>query len=308
MAASVSGSLKGIEGMLKERHNTATMAALSLQIDECLENGTDDTFETNIDTLLLEEEEEVSIDIVLGTQENENKSSEEGSVSTDSNSGMGSPLSDGLNSPMPVETDKNGSEQLDSLETVRKSESEEGGVTVTTSVTVSCSSLEEYATKTAENGTAASEDSSSQNGGGEKGQVEVNGQTEETQARTCTSTQVLISDTTPTISVNLTNYDSDDTLSGEESVQNINDAKKVAEQNGRSETTLATGGSETPPATTGESTIGNITVKEDRTGSNSSAGSNNSAELTPPQSTRRRCKLLSLLMLNLFDFSCCCCV
>jgi len=286
LASSVTGSLKNIENVMKQRHNTATMAVLSLHIDESLENGADDdAFETNIDTVL-EDDKESSIDAVLGMQENTNRSSEEASSqSTDSNSRVASPLSDDTASPMPTASEVgSNSTQLESHEVIRKSESDDGEVTVT-SVTVSCTSLDGYA-KVTENGDDDLEKESNRKDKGAESSSQSEGEDEEKKMRTTTSTQVLIRDEMPTISVNLSNYDSDDTLSDEESVQNLDaivdsNEEKPPVQNG--------GEANSAPATTGESTISKITVKEDRTGSNASA--DETSTLKTPEVTRRRCEL-----------------
>ena len=302
MASSVTGSLKNIEEVMKQRHNTATMAVLSLHIDESLEDGTDDdAFETNIDTVL-DSRRDSSIDVVLGVQENTNGSSEEASsLSTDSNSRVASPLSDeaaATPSPVPMASEVgSNSTQLESREVIRMSESDSGEVTVTT-VTVSCTSLDGLVKE--ENGDKDSaKENDGQSGGSESssqsGEEEGGGK----KMRTVTSTQILITDATPTISVNLSNYDSDDTLSDEESMQNLDTLSKDEEtpppppvQNGDEANNAPA------PATAGESTISTITVKEDRTGSSSSAGSDETSTLKAPDVTRRRCELQELVACN----------
>ena len=302
MAASVTGSLKGIDGMLRERHNTATMAALSIHIEESLENGADDASETNIDSLfaieeLEDEQPETSIDVLLGVQENGNKSSEEGSVSTDSNSRVTSPMSDisgpmhDISGPMHVESERDSeTQQLESQESIRTSHNEEGEETVTTSVTVSCSSLDRYF-KTEENGTASESEQSGRENGQEESKKDDELEVELEKPKKVSSTQILISDEATTVSVNLANYDSDDTLSEEESMENLDSLVKQAEEEEEEEKKNECTQNEGTdvPATAGESTISSITVKEDRTG-NSAAESNDSSKLSPPQSTRRRCK------------------
>ena len=165
------------------------------------------------------------------------------------------------------------------------SQNEHGEEAVTTSVTVSCSSLG-GPFKTRENGTTTESKQNSQKESKDDDKLEEQME----KPRKVSSSQVLIGAKENSISVDLSNYDSDDTLSGEESVTNL-DLLEMEEYEGRKEKDPAQNEGMNAPATAGESTAISITVKEDRTGNNA-ATSNTSSKVTLPQATRRKCKII----------------
>ena len=184
MITSVNSSLKGTYPAI--RHDAT--------IDQPLENGVE-----NGDT-------ETSIDTILGTQNDRASSSEEGSVHRPSstpepnlkNTELGDIHDDNTTPIVSPETDKR--TELAQSESVENSKTSKGKTTVMTCVTVVCNSTE--TSPTSERKT--------------KEEEEVNDS--ETRERSSSSTQVLVDqEGTVTFSVNLDGYETDDTLSGEES-------------------------------------------------------------------------------------------
>lgn len=308
-----------METSLSKRHNTATMAALALCIDETVECSTEDEPETSIDVIIGDMEntskycnghsDNTRIDDVLGAQEDWSKSSEDGSMSTDSTSRVTSPASD-MTSPFLLEPEQAPSTpssldtpqeeveeatQLESRESIRKSQDDNGKDTVTTSVTVSCTSLDSFSSPKTEERSNHGENGEVREGEIEKvtkNDLSVQPEEEGRRSRTCSSTQVLINDDPSTISVTLNNYDSDDTLSEEESHTDLTVAEEKDDEESAAKGEETKGTSDPAPE---RSSLGIITVKEDRTGSSSSTSSNDSPTLKAPVVTRRRCKSVTLL-------------
>lgn len=292
LIANVNSSLKDTESGFAKRHNTATLAALTLgDMNHVHENGP--SSENGHDP-------ETSIDLILGKREVPASSGDDssGCLSTTPDC-----LSPALMSPEPLEAT-----EMETKETVKTSENGEGDATVTTSVTVACAgSSQESAGNSPmcerkEKTDMEGEKSIETEGEKKVETVEKEADKEEekktegeersdspasddTRGRSCSSTQILVSDTNQnvTLSVNLNNYDSDNTLSDEESHTDL----PTLDSNETSEVEK----SPSPFSSPSKSPI--ITIKEDRTGassssSSSSISSNGSAEKLSPPSDKRK--------------------
>lgn len=264
----VSSSLQDDTGILS-RHDTATLAAITLStsMEHHEENG-----------LLAEDKEQVetNIDLILGKQDEVPHSSEDDSGSCFS--ATPEPVTPNMMSPEPEEAT-----EMETKETVENGNVVDGEMTITTTVTVACSS-NSNSQESAENSPsfARKEKTPTPEDKEPEDSLQANG---ETRGRSTSSTQVLINDTDEhvTLSVNLNNYDSDNTLSDEES---------------HTELPQLSGSEKSPsPASPPKSPI---TIKEDRTGTSPTTNGDTTAngspttngELVPPTNQRRRSELL----------------
>ncbi len=286
---SVNSSLKDINPTLITRRDTATLAALSLSHDGERQNG-----EHRIGLGEDEEEHETNIDSIFGKQET---SSED-----DSSSGLSSTSTPThLMSPEPTDAT-----EMELTEKVENEESTFGDAVVTTTVTVACTRSQECSPKPG---------AKTQPERGEEECTDTPTLTTD-RPRTCSSTQILLNDQDQnvTLSVNLNGYDSDDTLSDEDShpdlqtlqSEDFNNTQETKESSNefKGEPPIKyaeqkeNGVSKTPPsASPPRSPI--IEIKEDRSGkgSTSSKGSHSSDEmsrLSPPTDKKRSSKLLYL--------------
>lgn len=318
MIANVNSSLKESEiDNALHRHNTATLAAITLGVVDSLENGLDEIAE-----------HETSIDMALGKREDRRTSSDGSSSNFSDSPGTTSPtskvepdtpdavspdcgesmaekelLSPDPETPHEMTPDPEEAMEMEMEETVNSSEDGiDGKSVVTTVVTVAVS------TQGSSPDQLEGEDAGKANGTQED--REENGQKEEEEdnikgnrARSSSSTQILVTDhENTTLSVNLNAYDSDDTLSDEESHEDLlENENKTATENGPAENVTA----EKIPSPQHSPVIA---IKEDRTGSgsshgsNASSGSNGMSKLTAPENQRRRSKLLVLCLFCLFPF------
>ena len=279
MVTSLNNSLKESEEVSLKRHYTATMAAISLGVTE---NG----HENGLPEEEREEESvETSIDTILGKQIEVPPSSEDDSGSCLSTTPEA--ITPSMLSPEPEDAT-----ELEVEEKVENGDIVEGELTVTTTVMVSCSpratpTLERKGEESEEKNTPTPAAAVAEN---EKGEGEKEGEKEKetnssttsssssspegSRARSCSSTQILVSNKDhTTLSVNLNNYDSDNTLSDEESHPEL--PTPPSEEDRKSDK------SPSPP-------LGAITIKEDRTGS---PNGEDGARLSPPTNGRRRSEL-----------------
>lgn len=308
MITSVNSSLKETAATdALQRHNTATLAAISLgAAHQPQENGLDSNEET---------EHETSIDLILGQRGGHPVSSDDSSscmsgtpeatspkvVSPEPDATM-SPAPEGtverkleekLLSPEPVSPDMTPDpEEAIEMEMEEKVENHgDGEATVTTMVTVACSSQgdsPDMEREEVEGGEAVKakgtqeEEEEQEEGlpvcGGERG-------------RSSSSTQILVTDhENTTLSVNLNCYDSDNTLSDEESREDL------SEEEEKEEAKKTPSPQHSPKLSPQHSPV--ITIKEDRTGSgsshssNASNGSTGASKVTglPAPDQRRSCK------------------
>ena len=246
---SVNSSLKDLPPTLITRHDTATLAALSLGKEgeappEHPQNGFDEEDE---------EAHETNIDSIFGKQENSEDESTSGLSSTSTPTQLMSPEPDDATEMETTEVGENG-------------ECTEG--VVTTSVTVACSS----------NSQESSPILGAKERGGKKEEEEKRSEGKDNsptlttgKPRTCSSTQILLNDCEDhvTLSVNLNGYDSDDTLSDEESHENLENLQaEDFKQNGVTYEppipyAKANGADQLSPSPPRSPVIG---IKEDRTG------------------------------------------
>lgn len=243
------------------RHDTACMAAVSLSTS--MEH-------TEANGFVMEDKEDIetSIDQILGKQDEVPHSSEDDSGSHFSTTPE--PVTPNMMSPEPEDAT-----EMETNEIVENGNIVDGEMTVTTTVTVACSS-NSNSQESAENSPLLDrkENTPTPEEKEEESSLQANG---EMRARSTSSTQVLINDTDErvTLSVNLNNYDSDNTLSDEEShtqLPQVSDSDK----------------SPSPPRSPP------IKVKEDRTGSPTANGdvtTNGEDKLAPPTQQRRRSEL-----------------
>ena len=270
----MNSSLKDMQPVSIGRHDTATLAALSVSTSGT-ENGLGDERETSIDDVIRNEDEE--IDDILGDHKNTTASSSDDAGSSQEVSRSSTPHHN------PVSSEPR--DEMATNESVESSQNIDGKTTVTTTVTVTCST---------ENSPTIGRKEEKEEGSGpviskeekeEKGEVgdvpTATIETVEVRERSSSSTQVLVSDSdgNTSISVNLNSYDSDDTLSDEESHADLEPIGDKKEEE-----------LEEVPAITIESTN---SVKKNR--SESSGSSNEgSPKLSLPES-RRRCECLPSL-------------
>lgn len=312
MIADVNRSLKEseIEDVL-HRHNTATLAAISLGVPDPLENGLDE-----------EAEPETSIDMVIGKRDfhsDDSSSSFSDTPATSPTPDVISPTPD-AESPEPDESiaavkellspdpmtphemtpDPDEATEMEMEETVDSSENgSDGKAVVTTVVTVAVET--KGSSPDLERGREVA-------GSTQEDREEDNEEEEELnieRGRSSSSTQILVTDhENTTLSVNLNAYDSDSTLSDEESHDDLLEVVEngTAEDHGETaenSETAENGTMETleKPPSPKQSPV--IAIKEDRTGSGSSHGSNASngsnevSRLAAPENQKRRSKLPS---------------
>ena len=261
---SVNSSLV-LEPNMLTRLNTATQAALSLgNMDKPPENGAD----------VSREEPETSIDLILGKQEDISRDGEDDSSSCLSSTPE--PVTPDLVSPDPItpntmSPDPEDAMEMETNQTVEnEGDGDNGETTVTTTVTVECSnnSQESPGSSPALVRQEAEEEEEGEGEGKGEGEGEkpttvlVNGEEEEigeddteendaNRMRSTSSTQILVSDhENVTLSVNLNGYDSDNTLSDEESHAELPEL-------------LKDNADESPPPVATPT----IAIKEERTGS-----------------------------------------
>ena len=332
MISNVNSSLKEDDIEALRRLNTATLAAISLASDHTAqENGFTEEeaadAETSIDMILgeRETEDDTSSSGFSGTPEAASPTSKSPEPRVDANPEE-VPLSpepeeeivlkhvtqdtmtggttrantaDNLQTPEPVTPDMTpGPEDATEMEVEEAVNSsmngDTGKTTVMTMVTVACSSHggspDEERRGEVEavmvNGVHEKEGEEEE----EEGEDEMSG---EMRGRSSSSTQILVTDhENTTFSVNLSGYDSDNTLSGEESHDQLSELTENGVDN---EISLS-------PKSSPKGSP-KIVIKEDRTGSRSSRDSNASSNasstgsdeakrLAAPENQRRRCKLM----------------
>ena len=286
-----------------KRHDTATQAAISL-VGVAKENGLEDLDEeegepeTSIDTILgvrdLEKEEdepETSIDAILGVKDH--PSEDDSSSCFSATPEPTEPVSPKLFSPDPVtpkdmSPDPEDATVMETEETVKHDENGTGETTVMTMVTVACSSQgnspvmgrkdEERREGAEVNEVGDADDEEHLTDGLSNG---------ENRGRSTSSTQILVTDSeNTTMSITLNGYDSDDTISNEESHEELPDVPELVE-NGTTEEEEKP----KPPVITVKETKEGRTDSSSSHGSNASNGSGNEAsKLAAPENQRRRCE------------------
>ncbi len=371
MISSVNSSLRETDSPSRlSRLNTATMAAISLEVDDEPDNEEAEP-ETSIDLMLGERESEDDSSSYLSTtpevcSPDLNSSSPDQTLAPEAGDSVQNPSSleaqnsaqnpssvdagDSVQNPSSQEADdsvlKRSSEKqlstdpmtpntmspepedatlMETNEMVRENSVDwEGGPSVTTVVTVACSSQnsspmldrrEDGREEDKREEEGREEDVALVNGTpeGEEGADSLHNMVEEEKrGHSTSSTQILLIDNEhTTLSVNLSNYDSDNTLSDEEShaelpeedlLENgekngekgeMNGEKgemkgdkngEKGEEKGENKWALEKSPSGSPP----KSPL--IAIKEDRTGSRSSSDSSEDSKLSTPTDKRRKSK------------------
>lgn len=334
MNNSLSSLSASTEHFLSQRHNTATLAAISLVENEVDEN--EEQEETSIDAILgvrnLSPSEDLSStgasspdpdpdavdsdtrssvhspeETETGTGMDNDKNNTRTETSSDDNTGMGTLSDDRTGTEMGTSSnstetgtavESSGPAEMATEETTECSQSADGETTVITSVTVPI-----HGEESAENSPGREKKMENENGRSQDGQdhlTEGEGRLDKEKSR---STEVLINDvdenSTITVTLNLNGYDSDDTLSDEESHEDLAHVDNTSSKSSSPPAAPAGGEASpkgSPPAkressspsnSSPKSSLSTIIIKEDRTGSNESMD-----KLTPPTDQRRRCKSL----------------
>ena len=292
------------------------MASLILEQDQKLLKGVEADMETSIDLVLSQTRpqqcdgksddtsiiESICIDDICVT---DSTSSRDGSVSTDSTSRVTS-LASELSGSMPFDdvehehlttslpessTDAVQDIVLESHESIKWSQDDTGKATETPVTSMGFAFIDSSKSERRNHGkngdAAVKAEEENEKLDGEKDKVTSSSlssqpDVERVKSSSFSISHVLLNDTAPRLSLNIYDFDSDNTMSGEESISDLTmviPPEQTVETEKAGEGEITNG---TPPLVTTDTHLGSITIKEDRTGSSSdssggSYGSNHSS-------------------------------